>query len=157
MTSSILTNRQELETWLDEFMTEQMSELHVPGVTFSLVQNGELSCAKGYGYADLEQEIPVVADKNLFRVGSISKLFVATAIMQLVEQGLLNLDEDVNKYLQDFQIEDNYPQPVTIANLLTHTAGFDDRLVALYALEATDLEPLENHLADKMPACCHQE
>ena len=99
MTRSILTNQQKLETWLDEFMAEQMSELHVPGVTFSLVQNGELFFAKGYGYADLKQKIPVLADKTLFRVGSISKLFVATAIMQLIEKGLLNLDDDVNKYL----------------------------------------------------------
>ena len=125
MTQSILTNPQELETWLDDFMSEQMSKLHVPGATFSLVQNGELFFAKGYGYANLEQQIPVSAERTLFRVGSISKLFIATAIMQLVEKGLVNLDDDVNKYLQDFQLEDNYPQPVTIANLLTHTAGLD--------------------------------
>ena len=112
-------------------MAEQMDKLQIPGVTFSLVQNGELFLAKGYGYANLEQQIPVSADRTLFRVGSISKLFTATAIMQLVEKGLINLYENVNKYLQKFQIEDYYPQPVTIANLLTHTAGFDDRIVTL--------------------------
>ena len=152
MTQSILTNPQELEIWLDDFMSEQMSKLHVPGVTFSLVQNGELFFAKGYGYANLEQQIPVSAERTLFRVGSISKLFTATAIMQLVEKGLVNLDDDVNKYLQDFQLKDNYPQPVTIANLLTHTAGFDDRLVGLFTLDANYLEPLGEHLAAKMPA-----
>ena len=152
MTQSILTNPQELEAWLDDFMSEQMSKLHVPGVTFSLVQNGELFFAKGYGYANLEQQIPVSAERTLFRVGSISKLFIATAIMQLVEKGLVNLDDDVNKYLQDFQLENNYPQPVTIANLLTHTAGLDDRLVGLFALDAENLEPLGEHLAAKMPA-----
>ena len=152
MTQSILTNRQELEAWLDDFMSEQMSKLHIPGATFSLVQNGELFFAKGYGYANLEQQIPVSAERTLFRVGSISKLFNATAIMQLVEKGLLNLDDDVNKYLQDFQLEDNYPQPVTIANLLTHTAGFDDRLVGLFTLDINNIEPLGEHLTAKMPA-----
>ena len=134
MTLPILITPRELETWLDEFMATQRSESHIPGVTFSLVQNGKIILAKGYGYANLEQQIPVVADSTLFRVGSISKLFTATAIMQLVEKGLLNLDDEVNKYLQDFQLEDNYPQPVTIANLLTHTAGLDDRILGLYSL-----------------------
>ena len=152
MTKLILTNPQELKIWLDEFMVEQMDKLHIPGVTFSLVHNGELFFAKGYGYANLEQQIPVKSDRTLFRVGSISKLFTATAIMQLVEKGLLNLDDDVNKYLQDFQIANNYPQPVTIANLLTHTAGFDDRLVGMFTLDANKLEPLGEHLATKMPA-----
>ena len=151
MTQPILTNPQELETWLDELMAEQRSKLHIPGVTFSLVQNGELFFAKGYGYADLEQQIPVIADRTLFCVGGISKLFTATAIMQLEESGLLNLDDDVNKYLPDFQIENNYPQPVTIANLLTHTAGFDNRSIGMGALETSDVIPLGEHLAARMP------
>ena len=97
MTQPILTSSQELETWLDEFMADQMEKLHIPGVTFSLVQNGELFLAKGYGYADLEKKIPVIAERTLFRVGGNSKLFTATGIMQLVEKGLLNLDDDINK------------------------------------------------------------
>ena len=152
MTKPILTNPQELETWLDEFMAEQMDKLHVPGVTFSLVQNGELFFAKGYGYANLEQQIPVTSDRALFRVGSISKLFNATAVMQLAEKRLFSLNDDVNKYLTNFQIANNYPQPVTIANLLTHTAGFDDRGIGLFALEANDIQPLGELLAAKMPA-----
>ncbi|MDJ0574225.1 MAG: serine hydrolase domain-containing protein [Xenococcaceae cyanobacterium MO_234.B1] len=152
MTQPILTSPQELETWLDEFMVEQMDKLHIPGVTFSLVQNGELFFAKGYGYADLEQQIPVIADCTLFRVGSISKLFTATAIMQLVEKELLDLDDDVNKYLQNFQIENNYPQPVTIANLLTHTAGFHKRFIGMQALSASDVIPLGEYLKVRMPA-----
>ena len=84
MTQPVSIAPQELETWLDEFMAKQRSELHIPGVTFSLVQNGEILLAKGYGYANLEQKIPVSSDRTLFRVGSVSKLFVATAIMQLI-------------------------------------------------------------------------
>lgn len=152
MSQPILTNRQELETWLDQFMAEEMDKLHVPGVTFSVVQKGEVFFAKGYGYGDLEQQIPVVADDTLFRAGSVSKLFTATAIMQLWEQKLLNLNDDVNQYLPNFQLENNYSQPVTIANLLTHTAGFEDSWIGIGALKEKDITPLGEYLAAKMPA-----
>ena len=99
MTQPILTSSQELEAFLDEFMAEQMEKQHIPGVTFSLVQNGELFFTKGYGYADLEKKIPVIPNKTLFRVGSISKLFTATAIVQLVDRELINLDDDVSERL----------------------------------------------------------
>lgn len=152
MTQPLVTSSQELETWLDEFMSKQMAELHIPGASFSLVQNGELFFAKGYGYADLQQQIPVVADRTLFRVGGNSKLFVATAIMQLVEKGLLNLDDNINKYLpEDLQIEDNYPQPVTITNLLTHTAGFHPRYLGAFVREPLDVIPLKEYLKTRMP------
>ena len=152
MTQPIITSSQELETWLDEFMRNQMAELHIPGVTFSLVQNNELFFAKGYGYADLEQQIPVIADRTLFRVGGNSKLFVATAIMQLVEKGLLDLDDDINKYLpENFQLENNYSQPVTIANLLTHTAGFHPRYLGAFVREPSDVIPLKEYLKTRMP------
>lgn len=151
MTRLILTSPEELETWLDELIAEKMNRLHIPGVTFSLVKNGELFFAKGYGYGDLEQQIPVIADRTVFCVGGNTKLFTATAIMQLVEKGLLNLNDDVNQYLQNFQIENNYPQPLTIANLLTHTAGFDNSFIGMMALSASDIVPLGEHLAAKMP------
>ena len=151
MTQPILTSPEELETWLDKLIAEKMNRLHIPGVTFSLVQNGGIFLAKGYGYADLEQQIPVVADRTVFCVGGNTKLFTATAIMQLVEKGLLNLNDDVNQYLPNFQIENNYPQPLTIANLLTHTAGFDNSFIGIMALSASDIVPLGEHLAAKMP------
>ena len=152
MTQPISIAPQPLEIWLDEFVAEQMDKLHIPGVTFSLVQNGKLLLAKGYGYANLKEHIPVESDRTIFRVGSISKLFVATAIMQLVEKGSIYLHEDVNKYLTEFKIKGNYPQPVTIANLLTHTAGFDDRYIGIIALKADNIQSLGEHLAAKMPA-----
>ncbi len=151
MTQPILTNPQELETWIDEFMAEQMDELHIPGVTFSVVQNGELFLAKGYGYADVEQQIPVVAERTVFRVGGISMLLTATAVMQLVEKELINLDDDVNQYLHNFQIENNFPQPITIANLLTQTAGFDRNFIGMGTFDKSSSIPFEEYLATKMP------
>ena len=77
----------EVEPFVDGVIAAQLAAFHLPGATISIVQDGALRFAKGYGYADIEQQIPVVVDKTLFRPGSISKLFVWTAVMQLVEQG----------------------------------------------------------------------
>jgi CubicO group peptidase (beta-lactamase class C family) len=119
------TDRQELEAFVDQFFAEQMPKLHVPGAVFALVKDGKIFFSKGYGYADVEQKTPVSPDRTLFRVGSVSKLLTATAVMQLAEQGKLNLNDDINKYLKRFHIEKKYERPITFANLLTHTDGFD--------------------------------
>lgn len=122
----ISLERKKLESFLDKFFAEQMPKYKVPGAVFVLVKDGKVFFAKGYGYADVEKKRRVDADKTLFRAYSISKSFTATAVMQLVEQGKLKLDEDVNKYLKRFQIKDNFAEPVTLADLLTHRAGFVD-------------------------------
>lgn len=76
---------QELETFLDKFFTQKMAELHIPGVAISVVKDGKSFFSKGYGYADLEQKVPVDPDRTLFRLASVSKLFATTAVMQLAE------------------------------------------------------------------------
>jgi len=116
----------ELEAFLEKFFTEQMTKHDVPGAMFVLVKDGRIFLSKGYGYADLEKKIPVVPDKTLVRAYSVSKAFTATAVMQLVEQGKLNLDEDVNKYLKTFKLKESFQEPVTLAHLMTHTGGFTD-------------------------------
>jgi CubicO group peptidase (beta-lactamase class C family) len=120
------TDPKELEAFLDDFFATQMAALHVPGAVITVVKDGKIFFTKGYGYADLEKKIPVTPDKTLFRAYSVSKSFTATAVMQLVEQGKLRLDEDVNKYLKSFQLRGDFKEPVTLANLMTHTAGFVD-------------------------------
>ncbi|HYN87917.1 MAG TPA: serine hydrolase domain-containing protein [Ardenticatenaceae bacterium] len=144
----------ELEAFLDGFLTAQLEAHHIPGASVAVVKDGELFLAKGYGYADLERGRPVVAAETLFRVASISKLFTATAVMQLVEQGKLDLNADVNGYLTAFQVPATYPEPITLAHLLTHTAGFEDRFIngANNARSVETLPPLEQALADTMPA-----
>jgi CubicO group peptidase (beta-lactamase class C family) len=114
----------ELQTFADTFFTEQMETLLIPGVTFIFVQDGEVVYASGYGYANLETATPINTASHIVRIGSVSKLFVATAVMQLVEQGKLDLHADINQYLTTFQLENTFPEPVTLAHLLTHTGGF---------------------------------
>src|SRR5439155_668650 len=105
----------------------KLQNREIAGDVVSVFKDGQVLFEKGYGYADFAAKKPVLADQTLFRPGSISKLFTATAVMQLVEQGKLDLDRDVNEYL-DFAIPKTYPEPVTLRRLLTHTAGFEDTL-----------------------------
>ncbi|MGH3147256.1 MAG: serine hydrolase domain-containing protein, partial [Rubrobacter sp.] len=147
-----LNDPEELEDLLDGVMGENLEGYHIPGATVSVVKDGELLFAKGYGYADLEDRRPAVADETLFRVGSVGKPFTATAVMQLVEEGRLHLNADVNTYLEDFEVPDTYPEPITLHHLLTHTAGFEDRIKGVYARNAGDLRPLDEFLAEDMPA-----
>jgi CubicO group peptidase (beta-lactamase class C family) len=149
-TGPVVIDRGELEAFADRFFPAQMKKLHIPGVSFILVQNGKIVLAKGYGDADLETESPISPDTTVMRIGSISKLFVATAVMQLVEQGKLDLDTDINQYLAAFQLEDTFDEPVTLAHLLTHTAGFEDPPYESHTDPAL-VEPLGAYLAESMP------
>ncbi len=117
-----------------------------------MVKDGRLVFAKGYGEADREQGRPVIADRTVFRFGSVGKLFTWTAVMQLVEQGRLDLHADVNTYLEDFKVPATYPRPITLAHLMTHTAGFENRRFGLVARTAADLQPLGPYLARDLPA-----
>ncbi|MCL4861400.1 MAG: serine hydrolase, partial [Caldilineaceae bacterium] len=80
------TDPAELEAFLDELLARQMEEHHIAGAAVSVVKDGKLLFAKGYGYADLEEGIPVDPEQTIFRIGSVGKLFTWTAVMQLVEQ-----------------------------------------------------------------------
>lgn len=147
-----LTNPQELEAFMDGVITSQLAAYHLPAAAVAVVKDGELFFAKGYGYANIEEQIPVIADQTLFRPGSITKLFTWTAIMQLVEQGKLDLNEDINIYLKDFQIPRTYPQPITLANLLTHTSGLEDRGEGLYVRNLEDMLSLSAYAARYLPS-----
>jgi CubicO group peptidase (beta-lactamase class C family) len=141
------TNPEELEAFLDAFFSEQMKKLHVPGAAFVLVKDGEIFFEKGYGYSHLEKKEPVIPDGTIFRMGSLSKLFTASAVMQLYERGKLNLNDDVNKYLKHFKLEEKYPEPVTVFNLLTHTSGLEQRGIGTAVRNESELVPLGEYLA----------
>ena len=142
---------QTIAAYFDQTLTQQMADKHIVGATVAVVKDGKLLFAKGYGYADLAQKIPVVADQTLFFPGSTGKLFTWTALMQLVEQGKLDLQTDINQYL-DFAIPRTYPEPITLAHLLTHTAGFEEQFEALLAADQADVRPLGEFLRTTLPA-----
>ncbi|TDL55471.1 serine hydrolase [Paenibacillus dendritiformis] len=119
-------NAQDVETFADEFFARQDVEaLGVPGALFVVVKDGKVLLQKGYGYADAEKKVPVDPEKTLFHIASVSKVFTAAAVMQLVEQGKIELHRDVQHYLGDIQMKNDTGSPVTMEHLLTHTTGFD--------------------------------
>jgi CubicO group peptidase (beta-lactamase class C family) len=141
----------DLEAFLDALIPAQLQSRDMAGAAISVVKDGQVLLSKGYGYADYAAKRPVVADKTLFRPGSISKVFTAIAVMQLVEQGKLDLDRDVNGYL-DFAIPNTYPEPVTLRRILTHTAGFEETLKNLFVPSVEAMRPLRQYLVEAMPA-----
>jgi CubicO group peptidase (beta-lactamase class C family) len=142
----------ELEDFIDGMMAAHMASREIPAATIAVVKDGKLFFAKGYGYQDLEKRIPVVADRTLFRPGSVSKLFTWTAVMQLYERGELDLDADVNTYLKSFKIPATYPQPITMKNLVTHTPGFEDGGFGyLMVKNMSGLMPMRKALALHIP------
>ena len=145
------TDAAEMEAFMDELFAHHMEENHIAGAAVAVVKDGQLFFAKGYGYADVENKIPVDAETTMFKIGSLTKLFTWTAVMQLVEQGKLDLDADINTYL-DFQIADTYRQPITLAHLMTHTSGFEDIHADLVKWDEADLAPPRQWLASHVPA-----
>jgi CubicO group peptidase (beta-lactamase class C family) len=139
----------DVEAFLDRLMLEQTQDGHVVGATVAVVKDGRLVLAKGYGFADLEPPTPVVADRTLFYIASVGKLFTWTAVMQLVEQGTLDLHADISTYL-DFAVPSRHAEPITMAHLLTHTAGFEEQLVAVLA-EPEARVPLRDFLVRYRP------
>ena len=116
----------DLEKLFDPIFAAQMEKLRIPGAVIAVVKDGKILFTKGFGYADIEKKTPVLPDKTIFRIGSITKVFTATAVMQLADSGKINLNDDVNKYLKGVRVPDTFPQPITFANLLTHTSGLDE-------------------------------
>ena len=141
----------EIESFMDQLFSQQMEEYHFAGIAAVLVKDGEVLFQKGYGYSNLEKQIPVDPAETLFRIGSVTKLFTWTAVMQLYEQGKLDLDADINTYL-DFKIPDTFPAPITLRHLMAHTAGFEDREYDWAATSIDQVQPLGKFLSSHIPA-----
>ena len=148
------TDPAEMEAFLDDYFATVMGKYHIAGAAIAVVKDGQLFFTKGYGYADVEKEIPVDPEQTIFRVGSVGKVFTWTAVMQLVEQGKLDLDADINTYL-DFRIPDTYPQPITLKHLISHTSGFEDVLFAAGVTDLNDLVSAREWLVSHMAARVH--
>ena len=142
--------RPDVEAWLDGYVPWAIARDDIAGAVVVVVKDGELLFQKGYGFADVARRVPVDADRTLFRTGSVGKLFTWTAVMQLVEQGRLDLDRDINAYL-DFRIPERDDGPITLRHLMTHTPGFEEVLKNLVADDAAGLLPLEAYVKTWTP------
>jgi CubicO group peptidase (beta-lactamase class C family) len=136
--------------FLDGLMPSQLRREDIAGATVAVVKDGKVIFAKGYGFSDVDKRTPVTPDATLFRPGSISKLFTWTSVMQLSEQGKLDLDKDVNEYI-DFKIPPAYGKPITLKNVMTHTAGFEEIGRDLFVSDAAHMHTLEQFLKHHVP------
>ena len=141
----------DVASFLDGLLPYAMQRGDIAGGVLVVVKDGSVLFAKGYGYADVEKQTPVIADQTLFRPGSVSKLFTWTAVMQLVAAGKLDLDRDINEYL-DFKIPPKFGQAITLRNLLTHTPGFEEGVSEAFVKKTEQMVPLRDYLAKHMPA-----
>ena len=107
---------------IDHYINAEMQKQKIPGVSLAVVRNGKIAILKSYGLADVEHRIPVKPE-TVFQSGSMGKQFTAAAIMILVEEGKITLDEKISKYLTDVPASWNN---ITVRHLLTHTAGLGD-------------------------------
>jgi CubicO group peptidase (beta-lactamase class C family) len=139
----------DLDAFLDGVVPLQLKQNDIAGATVAVVKDGKLLLARGYGYSDADKKKPVSPEATLFRCGSVSKLFTWTAVMQLFEQGKLDLDRDVNDYL-DFKVPEAFGKPITMKDLLTHTPGFEEQIKDLFALDTTSPD-LGKYLSNHIP------
>ena len=137
--------------FLDGLLPSSMAIGDIAGATVAIVKDDALLLTRGYGFADVEKRTPVDPAQTLFRPASISKLFTWTAVMQQVEAGKLDLDHDINEYL-DFKIEGYGGEPIKLRHLMTHTAGFEESLLDLLITDINKLKPLGAALKDSIPA-----
>ena len=144
-------NGREFEDFFNGLVEAQMHAHHFAGAVVVVVRDGQIAFEKGYGFADFAERKPVDPARTLFRVASNSKMFVWTAVMQLAERGQLDLHADVNRYLKGVQVPPTFSEPVTLEHLMTHTAGFEDRVIGLFRRTPDTMRPLTELMRDDMP------
>lgn len=141
----------DLEDFVDGAMAMGIANREIAGAVFVLVKDGEVVFQNGYGFSDVAAREPVDPTRTLFRPGSVSKLFTWTAVMQLVEQGRLSLDDPVERHL-DFSIPDTFTQKITVRDLLDHSAGFEDGYKDMFVESPDEYRELGPWLAEHIPA-----
>ena len=134
-------SKTDLDSWLDGYLPFALQVDDIAGAEVAVVKDGQILTERGYGYANVAKRVPVDPDRTLFRPGSVSKLVTWTAVMQLVGQHRLDLDADVNSYL-DFRIPPFKGQPITLRQIMTHTAGFAERARDISFYDQNNLQSL---------------
>ena len=140
----------DLEAWMDGYLPYALERGRIPGAVVVVVRGGEVVLQKGYGYSDVAKRAPVLPETTLFRPGSVSKLFTWTAVMQQVEAGKIDLDKDVNAYL-DFKIPPYDGKPITMRNIMTHTAGFEESIRHLISSDPKAVMTLKKQMPLALP------
>lgn len=138
-----------LGDFVDGVMAQQIATREVAGAIVTVVHNGRVILSRGYGLADVDAGVPVDPAVTLFRPGSTSKMFTWTAVMQQVEAGRIDLDADVNRYL-DFRIPDHAGGPIRVRDLFQHTEGMSD-IAGITAPSVDKLVPFRDWIKANIP------
>ena len=149
-TTSHALEREDLEAFLDGIIPLQLERSDIAGATILVMKGGKDLLRKGYGFSDVSKKKPVDPETTMFRLASISKLFTWISVMQLAEQGKLDIDADVNKYL-DFQVAPAFGKPITLWNLMTHTGGFEEEIRDILLTNPKWVTPLRDFLIENQP------
>ncbi|MES2054498.1 MAG: serine hydrolase domain-containing protein [Pseudomonadota bacterium] len=142
--------KQDLDSWLDGYMPYALKTGDIAGAVVVVVKDGQIVTKRGFGYADVATRKPVDPDLTLFRPGSVSKLFTWTAVMQQVEAGKIDLDADVNKYI-DFKIPLKDGKPVTMREIMQHTSGFEEHGKEIMFFDSKNLTSLGDYVKHGLP------
>ena len=129
-----LTDKADLEAFFDGVMNEQLDFKHVAGAVVAVVNGNDVVLIKATDTPTSTRSERSNPETTQFRIASISKLFVWTAVMQLVEEGKLDIDKDINTYLKKMQVPATFSEPVTLKSLFTHTPGFEDNAIGLFRI-----------------------
>jgi len=148
--TTLALGSQDLAPALDSAVSEIVAQGKVKGAVISIVKEGEILLSKGYGYADEYHNIPADGERTAFRIGSLSKTFVAVAALALYQAGQLDLHTDISGYLEPAFPKLTYP--VTMHQLLTHTAGFEEVLTGMVVRNVSQTEPLGKSVVKYLPA-----
>jgi len=136
---------------IDQLTTGWLETHAVPGSVVALVKDRRPLLVRGYGVADVASGVPMDPERTLVHASALATPLTATALLQLVDAGLLDLAADIGSYLQTLEIQPSFPAPVTAGRLLVHTAGFDARIIARQVHHPEELQPLRDYLAARMP------
>ncbi len=146
----VALDAKDLEAWLDGYLPYALERARIPGAVVVVVRGNQVVLQKGYGFSDVAKRAPVLPETTLFRPGSVSKLVTWTAVMQQVEAGKIDLDKDVNAYL-DFKIPPYQGKPVTMRNIMTHTAGFQESIRHLISSDPKAVMTLKKQMPLALP------
>src|SRR5699024_12088468 len=137
-----------VEESIDKIMETYVGEnKEIPCAAIVIVKDGNVLLEKGYGMSDVENQIEVDPEKTVFEAASISKVYTWSAVMQLVEQGKIDLHKDIREYLPDNYLELEFPDKITMLDLMNHTAGFEDTTEQLLTTNAENVIPLKDYLS----------
>ncbi|PGK37273.1 penicillin-binding protein [Bacillus anthracis] len=143
----------DVEAFTNKVIPEKMKKENAAGVALVVVKDSQILFQKGFGFSDKEKNTPIDPKKTVFRLASISKVFTASAVMQLVEQGKIDLNKDIVNYMGGLKYQNNMGEPVTMEHLLTHTTGFDyvDPRPEDIHYQENDYTMLKDYVEDNMP------